>query len=78
MGESLQRQRFRAADAYLGGVVYLIYVYLNGRRRAPAWATRAILVLMAVRVALLVMYYRHNARFYRDVRPYYTERAGLP
>lgn len=77
MGESLQRQRFRAANAYLGGVVYLIYAYLNGRGRAPSWATRTILAFMAVRVALLVMYYRHNVRFYRDVRPYYTERAGL-
>jgi hypothetical protein len=31
---------------------------------------------MATRAPLLVMYYRHNARFYRDIRPYYAERAG--
>lgn len=77
MGESLQRQRFQAANAYLGGVVYLIYAYLNGRGRVPGWATRAILAFMAVRAALLIMYYRHNACFYRDVRPYYVARAGI-
>jgi hypothetical protein len=32
---------------------------------------------MAVRLGLLVMYYRHNALFYRDVRSYYAERARL-
>jgi Lecithin retinol acyltransferase len=73
MGESLQRQRFQAVNAYLGAVVGLAYAYLHGQRRVPVWATRAILASLAVRLALLVMYYRHNARFYRDVRPYYTE-----
>ncbi len=77
MGESLQRQRFQAANAYLGGFVYLIYTYLNGRRRAPAWATRTILVYMAVRVATGHVLPAQRPLL-RDVRPYYTERARLP
>lgn len=31
------------------------------------------LASIAVRTPLLVMYYRHNKRFYQDVRPYYAE-----
>jgi hypothetical protein len=75
-GESLQRQRFQAVNAYVGVVILFTYAYFQGRGRAPASATRAILAIMSVRVSLLVMYYRHNARFYRDVRPYYAERAA--
>jgi hypothetical protein len=37
-GESLQRQRFQAANAYVGVVVLLTYAYFHGQGRAPAWA----------------------------------------
>jgi hypothetical protein len=71
--ESLQRQRFQSVNASVAVVVGLAYAYVDGRARLPAWAPRAMLAVMAVRGGLLVMYYRHNERFYRDVRPYYTE-----
>jgi hypothetical protein len=71
--ESLQRQRFQSANASVAIVVGLTYAYLDGRERLPAWAPRAMLAISAVRAALLVIYYRHNKRFYQDVRPYYVE-----
>jgi CHASE2 domain-containing sensor protein len=71
--ESLQRQRFQSVNASAGVVVGLTYAYLEGRGRLPAWAPWAMLAFIAVRASLLVMYYRHNKRFYRDVRPCYAE-----
>lgn len=71
--ESLQRQRFQSVNASAAVVVGLTYAYLDGRGRLPAWAPRAMFAVMAVRGWLLAMYYRHNKRFYRDVRPYYAE-----
>jgi hypothetical protein len=71
--ESLQRQRFQSVNASAGILVGLAYAYLSGRGRLPAWGQRAMLAFVAVRVPLLVMYYRHNKRFYQDVSPYYAE-----
>lgn len=74
--ESLQRQRFQSVNASVAIVVGLTYTYLDGRGRLPVWAPRAMLAVLAVRAALLVMYYRHNKRFYLDVRPYYAEHGS--
>jgi hypothetical protein len=71
--ESLQRQRFQSVNASVGIVVWLAYAYLNGRGRLPAWGQWAVLAFIAVRAPLLVMYYLHNRRFYRDISPYYAE-----
>jgi hypothetical protein len=71
--ESLQRQRFQSVNASVAVVVGLIYAYLDGRGRLPAWAPRAMLAVIAVRAWLLAMYYRHNKRFYQDVRLCYAE-----
>jgi len=69
MGESLQRQRFQAANAALGTVVTLGYSYLSGQGKLTPRRMRMMSAFVAVRVILLVMYYRHNKRFYEDARP---------
>jgi hypothetical protein len=69
MGESLQRQRFQAGNAALSAIVTLYYSYLSGRGKMTRGRRRWMMAFVAVRVVLLVMYYRHNKRFYRDARP---------
>ena len=71
--ESLQRQRFQSVNASASITLGLAYAYLSGRGRLPAWGQWAMLAFIVIRAPLLVMYYRHNKRFYRDVRPYYAE-----
>ena len=71
--ESLQRQRFQSINASVAVVAGLTYAYLDGRRRLPAWAPRAMCATLIARDWLLFIYYRHNKRFYKDVAPYYAE-----
>jgi len=69
MGESLQRQRFQLPWSQLGGVV-TIYVSLLARRQGGFTRRQHVLIWswLALRSALLFMYYRHNKRFYDGVR----------
>lgn len=70
MGESLQRQRFQAGNAVFG-VLFALWTQLLAARRRGGY-TRGqlgiILSVLATRSALLVMYYRHNKRFYEGAR----------
>jgi hypothetical protein len=68
LGESLQRQRFQAVNVLLGVVVSLYVARLAGRGRLTRRCTLWISLFVITRVVLLLMYYRHNRRFYRDVR----------
>jgi hypothetical protein len=45
----------------------------GGLNQGCSTLVRAYLLISA---ALLFMYYRHNARFYRDVRAYYAAREA--
>jgi hypothetical protein len=67
MGESLQRQRFQVWNVAFGIPITLYYTYRAGRGLPPSFAL-FIFAYLAVRVALLFMYYQHNRRFYQDVR----------
>jgi hypothetical protein len=71
--ESLQRQRFQSVNASVAVITGLIYAYLDGRKRLPAWAPWTMAAVLAVRSYLLFTYYRHNKAFYRDVDAYYKQ-----
>lgn len=67
MGESLQRQRFQAVWAVIiGGPVSLYVSHLAGRKQLTRRHLLAIWAWIGLRATLLLMYYRHNRRFYRD------------
>ena len=70
MAESLQRQRFQAVNALLA-VPFSAYILLLNRRQG-GFTRRQLAVIcgvLALRGGLLLMYYRHNRRFYEGARP---------